>query len=127
MLTTMKEEREVAMLRQVALAGAALIAFASVPQVFAQDAKMIERGKQVYAEQKCKMCHSIGAEGNAKGPLDDTGNKLKAAEIREWMVDPKAMTAKTKATRKPFMKAYPNLPAADLDALVAYMQSLKKK
>jgi hypothetical protein len=26
---------------------------------------------------------------------------------------------------KPPMKAFPNLPAADLDALVAYMQSLK--
>jgi hypothetical protein len=25
------------------------------------------------------------------------------------------------------MKAYPNLPAADVDALVAYMQTLKKK
>ena len=115
------------MLRQVALAGAALIAFASVAPASAQDAKMIERGKQVYVEQKCKMCHSIGAEGNPKGPLDDTGNKLKAAEIKEWIVNPKDMTAKTKAERKPFMKAYPNLPKADVDALVAYMQSLKKK
>jgi mono/diheme cytochrome c family protein len=113
--------------RQVTWTGAALLTLLWGTQAFAQDAKVIERGKQVYAEQKCKMCHSIGAEGNAKGPLDDTGNKLTAAEIKEWMVDPKAMTAKTKATRKPFMKAYPNLPAADLDALVAYMQSLKKK
>jgi hypothetical protein len=37
------------------------------------------------------------------------------------------MTEKTKATRKPPMKAYPNLPAADLDALVEYLDSLKKK
>ena len=33
---------------------------------------------------------------------------------------------KTKAPRKPEMKAYPTLPKADLDALVAYMLSLKK-
>jgi len=112
--------------RQVTLVGAAIIALAWGPSAFAQDAKVIERGKQVYAEQKCKMCHSIGAEGNAKGPLDDTGNKLTAAEIKEWIVNPKEMTAKTKATRRPLMKAYPTLPAADLDALVAYMQSLKK-
>jgi hypothetical protein len=36
------------------------------------------------------------------------------------------MTAKTKATRKPEMKSY-NLPKEDLDALVAYLSSLKKK
>ncbi len=49
------------------------------------------------------------------------------AEIKQWIVDPKTMTEKTKAERKPAMKAYPNLPAADLDALVAYLESLKKK
>jgi hypothetical protein len=35
------------------------------------------------------------------------------------------MTAKTKAARKPEMKSYA-LPNDDLDALVAYMVSLKK-
>ena len=38
------------------------------------------------------------------------------------------MTAKTKSTKKPAMpNRYDKLPAADVDALVAYMQSLKKK
>lgn len=37
------------------------------------------------------------------------------------------MTKKTTAERKPAMRAYPNLPKEDLDALVAYMASLKKK
>lgn len=37
------------------------------------------------------------------------------------------MTAAAKATRKPAMKAYANLPKADLDALVAYLASLKGK
>jgi mono/diheme cytochrome c family protein len=105
---------------------AALVAAVSVP-VAAQDAKKVERGKQVYVEQKCKLCHSVGGEGNAKGPLDDVGSKLKAGEIKEWIVNPQAMTEKAKATRKPAMKAYPNLAAADLEALVAYMESLKKK
>jgi hypothetical protein len=35
------------------------------------------------------------------------------------------MTAKTKSERKPAMKAY-TLPKDDLDALVAYLSSLKK-
>ena len=90
----------------------------------AQDAK-VTKGAEVYAAQKCAMCHSIGDKGNKKGPLDAIGSKLPAADIRQWMTDAKAMTAKTKATRKPDMKSY-TLPNDDLDALVAYMTSLKK-
>lgn len=93
----------------------------------AQDKAVIERGVKVYAEQKCSVCHSIGGKGNAKGPLDNVGVRLSADEIREWMVHPAEMTKKTKAERKPLMRAYPNLPKDDLDAIVAYMLSLKKK
>jgi mono/diheme cytochrome c family protein len=93
----------------------------------AQDQAQIERGMKVYADQKCSVCHAIAGKGQAKGPLDDVGSRLTADEIREWMVNPAEMTKKTKAERKPFMRAYPNLPKADLDALVAYMLSLKKK
>ena len=82
-------------------------------------------GEKVYAANKCQMCHSIDGKGNAKGPLDHVGSKLSAAEIRSWMTDAEGMTAKTKAARKPMMKSYPKMEKADLDALVAYMQSLK--
>ena len=93
----------------------------------AQDKALIERGMKVYTEQKCSVCHSIDGKGNAKGPLDSVGLKLSADEIREWMVHPAEMTKKTNATRKPAMRAYPKLAKEDLDAVVAYMQSLKKK
>jgi mono/diheme cytochrome c family protein len=89
----------------------------------AQDAKA--KGAQVYADQKCSLCHSVAGKGNPKGALDDVGSKLKADEIREWIVDAKGMTAKTKAARKPEMKQY-SLPKDDVDALVAYLSSLKK-
>jgi mono/diheme cytochrome c family protein len=90
----------------------------------AQDAA---RGAEVYAAQKCAVCHAIGGKGNAKGALDSVGSKLTADEIRQWIVDPVAMTAKTKAERKPPMAAkYASLPKADLDALVAYLASLNK-
>lgn len=93
----------------------------------AQDKALIDRGMKVYTDQKCSICHSIDGKGNAKGALDSVGLKLKAEEIREWMVHPAEMTKKTKAERKPPMRAYPNLPKEDLDAIVAYMLSLKKK
>ena len=76
--------------------------------------------------RSASLCHSIGGHGNAKGPLDDVGTKLSADEIRQWIVDAKGMTAKAKATRKPEMKQY-TLPKEDVDALVAYLQTLKGK
>jgi mono/diheme cytochrome c family protein len=93
--------------------------------VTAQDAK-VTRGEKVFTDQKCSLCHSIGGHGNAKGPLDDVGSKLSAEEIRQWITDAKGMTAKTNATRKPEMKQF-TLPKDDVDALVAYLQTLKKK
>ncbi len=105
-------------------AAAAWIAAASATTAAAQDLKT--KGEKVYTDQKCSLCHSIAGHGNAKGPLDNVGTKLSADEIRQWVTDAKTMTAKTKATRKPEMKQY-NLPKADVDALVAYLESLKGK
>lgn len=91
---------------------------------FAQNAA---HGKQVFTDSKCGVCHSIGSEGNKKGPLDDVGAKLSAADIRAWIVSAPEMAAKMKADRKPPMKAYTDMPKEDLDDLVAYLQTLKKK
>ena len=85
----------------------------------------VERGKAVYAEQKCSICHSIAGVGNKKGSLDGVGAKLSAADIRNWITNAPEMTAKTKAERKPAMKAYTTLAKEDVDALVAYLQTLK--
>lgn len=82
-------------------------------------------GEKVFAAQKCSLCHSIAGKGNAKGPLDAVGSKLSDGDIRLWITDAKGMTEKTKATRKPAMKAYA-LPKEDVDALAAYLSSLKK-
>lgn len=85
------------------------------------------KGKTVYAAQKCSVCHMAEGAGNKNNPLDGVGTKLSAADIRAWIVTPTQMTAKTKSTKKPPMPdRYSKLPAADIDALVAYMVSLKK-
>ena len=106
------------------LAAVAMLMVAST--AMAQDQALIEKGIKVYAEQKCSMCHAIDGKGMAKGPLDGVGTKLTVEEIKEWIVNPKEMTEKTGAPRKPFMRAYPNLDEGDLEALIAYMVSLKK-
>jgi mono/diheme cytochrome c family protein len=104
----------------------ALVLVLNASIVYAQDAAQVKRGEAVYAAQKCTICHAVAGKGNAKGALDSVGSKLSAAEIRQWIVNGAEMMTKTKATRKPAMKAYPALPKDDVDALVAYLQTLKK-
>ena len=92
----------------------------------AQDAALVKKGQELYAAQKCSVCHSIAGTGGKASALDGVGAKLSAADIRAWIVTPTEMTAKTKSDKKPPMPArWGKLPAADVDALVAYMQSLK--
>jgi mono/diheme cytochrome c family protein len=108
------------------VAAVTLAAAVATPPAAAQDAATVEKGKAVYAAQKCSVCHTIAGSGNKSSPLDGVGKKLTVDQIREWIVDPKAATAKAKSTKKPLMpEKYSKLPAADLDALVAYMASLK--
>ena len=118
------DEREEPVRNVVAIGVCAFAFVVSGASASAQDAA---KGAKVYADQKCSNCHAIAGKGNAKGALDDVGSKLSAADIREWIVDPVGMAAKSKATRKPVMTAkYTGLPKDDLDALVAYLSSLKK-
>ena len=93
----------------------------------AQDAKMIEAGKKIYDAQKCAACHSIAGKGNKQYPLDGVGSKLSAGDLKKWITNPAEMEAKLAKppTLKMSAKKY-NLKDADLDALVAYMESLKK-
>jgi cytochrome c oxidase subunit 2 len=97
----------------VVLGGAAALA--------QDDAAVEAKGKEIFAAQHCTMCHSIAGQGNKNMPLDGVGSRLKPEQIRKYIVSPREVKADSK------MKAYPSLSPADLDALVAYLSSLKKK
>ena len=100
-----------------------IVSLAGAASAAAQDAA---KGAAVFAAQKCGLCHSVAGKGNPKGPLEEGVASLSAADIRAWITDAKGMTAKTNATRKPAMKEF-TLPKDDVDALVAYLLTLKKK
>lgn len=105
---------------------AAALALVAAGVASAQSQAQIDEGQKVFTAQKCSICHSVAGKGNAKGVLDGVGTKLSADEIRQWIVDAPAMAAKAKADRKPAMKAFTSFPEDDVDALVAYLQTLKK-
>jgi mono/diheme cytochrome c family protein len=104
--------------------GAILMAAVMIPSTSAaQDAA---KGEQIYVAQKCSMCHMVGGKGNKLSPLDGVGKKLTADQIKEWILTPDEAAKKASSTKKPAMpKTYAKLPPADVDSLVAYMQSLK--
>jgi mono/diheme cytochrome c family protein len=101
--------------------------FVLATSVLAQSQAAVEKGMKLFADQKCSLCHSVGGKGNPKGPLEDAVQNLSAADIREWLVHPDVMREKAHAERKPAMKSFATLSKDDLDALVAYVESLKKK
>ena len=99
------------------------VGFATARPAAGQDAK---KGLEVYTAQKCQLCHAIAGKGSKTNPLDGVGAKLSAEDIKQWITHPVEAAAKAKSTKKPPMPAkYGTLPAADIDALVAYMLSLK--
>jgi mono/diheme cytochrome c family protein len=93
------------------LIGAAAVAFVSDTSV--------DHGKEVYAMQKCALCHSISGIGGKKQALDGVGSKLKSEDMKKWIRTPREMKADTT------MKAYPNLPDKDLADLTAYLLTLR--
>lgn len=86
--------------------------------MFCQD-DASDRGREVYAMQKCALCHSIAGIGGKKMPLDRVGSRLKPEDIRKWVRTPKAMKAEST------MKAYPNLPDKDLSDLTVFLMTFK--
>lgn len=96
----------------------------------AQDAK-VEAGKAAYTTHKCATCHQIKGVG-MKPPtgfaLDGVGTKVPAADIKKWLTDPASMEAKLATKPKMSMAGAmkgKKISDADVDALVAYMLSLK--
>ena len=79
----------------------------------------LDHGQEVYAMQKCALCHSISGIGGKKMALDGVASRLKPDVIRKWIRNPKEMKMDT------VMKPYPNLPEKDLSDLVAFLMTLK--
>lgn len=99
-----------------------MVGFVFAASVFAQGTAA--DGQKLYPTLNCKMCHSIAGKGG-KIKLDGVGTKLTAADIKQWIADPKAAAAKAKSTAKPPMPVNAKVTPADVDNLVAYLQTLK--
>ena len=98
----------------------------------APDPKLANDGKKLYATYKCDKCHQIGGRGSKKGPLDGVGAKLSAADIKKWFTNPAEMEAKLEKKPKgtdamSYALKTKGIEPGEIDALVAYIQTLTKK
>jgi len=105
------------MIRRMLLVAAAF-AFAASSAMAADAAA----GKVVFegAKPACKSCHT-----DAKNPLAKAGAENTPEELKAWVRTPKDMI--TKKGKKGMMPAYgpDKITDADLEALVAYMATMK--
>lgn len=113
----MEEQGEQIMRRTNRLLVIAVLALAGGPTL-AADAQ-VPKGQEVYKTLRCSMCHKVNGSGGKKGPdLSDVGSKRDAVWLKRYMTNPKAENPKN---TMPPVKA----SAEDLDALIAYLNSLK--
>jgi mono/diheme cytochrome c family protein len=106
---------------------AGFIVLSSAAAAQAPDPKKVAAGKELYTTLKCSTCHRAEGKGPAKLTLDGIAAKMPAAQIRAWIATPADMEAKLPKppTVKMSTMMKKNLSDPDIDALVAYVLSLK--
>jgi mono/diheme cytochrome c family protein len=95
---------------------------------FAQSAPLPQAGKQLYASRTCARCHMIDGKGNKMSKLDGVASKMSARDMARWLKTPAEMEASLDRKPKVRMssrKSLKTLTDADVDALVAYLMTLK--
>ena len=106
---------------------AILVAFSLVAALSAGAARQQpDAGRKVYEREKCATCHQIAKRGNSRYPLDGVASRLTSDKIRRWLTHPAEMEAalsRMPALRMSTMKY--RLNRQELDALVAYLETLK--
>lgn len=98
--------------------GCALLAAASGAAAQGEVSRA-DRGKQLFTEQGCHGCHTVGKLGTPiASDLSRVGSKYDVAYLGRWLRDP---AAQKPTAHMPKIA----LTAAEADALAAYLASLR--
>lgn len=92
------------------------------------DPALIERGQQLFASTGCTACHTVHGQGGAVGPnLSREGLRRRSDEWqKQHLKDPLSVYVGGPTTGIQWpMPSYARLSEGELDALVAYLQSLR--
>ncbi len=84
-----------------------------------------ERGQAIFEAQGCASCHSIGAIGNPRYPLDRVGAKRDDISIREWILAEGTARDSLSSTVRRSKTGYREMSPSDLGILVQYLTTLR--
>ena len=86
-------------------------------------------GRRAYDRHKCASCHMIAGQGNIRFKLDHVGSRMSEADLRRWLTDTaemeRALPTQPAIRMSEWIEANRKITDADLEALVAYLSSLK--
>jgi mono/diheme cytochrome c family protein len=93
------------------------------------DPDPVAAGRRVYEQRKCAACHMIAGRGNIRFPLDHVATRLTETDLRRWLTDTagmeRAQPTQPAIRMSEWLKSNRRISDADVDALVAYLSSLK--
>ncbi len=109
-------------MKYIFMIGICMVVFSFSVRFAYGEENLVEKGKELYTQKNCSMCHKINGVGGKMGPdLSDEGNK---GRTEEWLVnffkDPKSI--KPEGMMRPVKGT-----DEELKALAAYVMSLKAK
>mgnify|MGYP001809725156 CR=1 FL=1 len=88
-------------------------------------AALLARGRAVLEANDCLMCHSIAGEGSPRSPLDGVGSRLSETEILHFAIADESVQDELSPRAIKAKRDYAELPQEDLQAMTAYLASLK--
>jgi cytochrome c2 len=87
----------------------------------AQDKPLVAKGQALTTDHKCAMCHVLGGKGGKLSKsLDGVSDRHAGAALKQILEDPQGMFPSAKI-KMPKVAWKPG----EVDAVVAYLQSLK--
>jgi hypothetical protein len=84
------------------------------------------RGRMVFDSAGCTRCHSVAGVGSPRYPLDGVGARRSEAELRAWTQGADALADSLPPSALRSKQAYREMKPADLDALIAFLRSLRR-
>ena len=82
------------------------------------------RGFEVFEQEGCARCHSIGGIGNPRSPLDDVGARRAPDSIRSWILGTGSAHDSLSAAVLRRKSRYSELAPDALDALTRFLAGL---
>ena len=96
-----------------------IVLFAATSARAEEPAKLVTLGKQLFVEQGCYGCHTVGGSGTPIAQdLSRVGSKYPESYLRRWLTDP---SVQKPTAHMPKIE----LTEAEVRALAAYLGSLR--